>query len=78
MADWYAKDLGLAMRKISPSFARERDLPRRLPFSPGKKFARAAALTGLRRLLEANDRLGGYRRWIEYLEGPGGDPPFAA
>ena len=76
VAAWYAKELGLSMRAVRPAFAREHGLPRKLPLTAGKGFTRQAALSGLRLLLDTNDRLDGYRRWIKYLEGAGEDPPL--
>lgn len=78
VGEWYSRELGLSFKPVRPSFARERRLPRRLPFagSPGG-FSREAALRGLKNLVKANDRLAGYARWIEYLESPGPEPPFA-
>lgn len=78
VAEWYGKKLGLGMRKVRAGFAREHHLPNELPYGPGPEgMARPALLESVRKLVAANDRLAGYRRWIEYLEGPGGDPPWA-
>lgn len=78
VARWFTKDLGMTMRKVRAGFAREKHLPHELPLGPGAEGAsRPALLAALRKLVAANDRLAGYRRWIEHLEGPGADPPWA-
>lgn len=77
VAGYLVKDLGLALRKVRPAFARARNLPKELPVAPGAEaLRRPALLKALRKLLKANDRLAGYRRWLEHLEGPGEDPPW--
>lgn len=79
VGEWFSHELGLALKTVRPAFAREHRLPRRLPVAGAAGgFSRQAALSGLRKLVKANDRLEGYRRWIEYLEGPGPEPPLSA
>ncbi|MBI4346182.1 MAG: hypothetical protein HY553_04965 [Elusimicrobia bacterium] len=77
VADWFAAKLELARRLVEPAFARRRRLPRSLPFSK-KGYSREGAVEALRKLVKANDRLAGYRRWLEYFEGGGADPPFSS
>lgn len=77
VAGYVVKDLGLTLRAVRPAFARARNLPKELPVGSGAEGrGRAGLLKALKKLLSANDRLAGYRRWVEYLEGPGEDPPW--
>src|SRR4051812_24462663 len=66
-----AGELGLSLYQVSPSFSRERGVPRSLPFLAGKKGAkadRAAVVAGLEKLLAANDRLREYQSYFERLK----------
>jgi hypothetical protein len=79
VAGWFCKELGLSTRTVEAGFARQRRLPRELPFAEkGRGFTTEGALAGLKQLVERNDRLEGYRRWIEYFEAAGGEPPWEA
>lgn len=74
---YFFEKLGLRSRLVRAAFAREHDFPRRLPYAPSAgQYTREGAVAGLKKLIEANDRLEGYRRWLEYLEGDGPQPPF--
>ncbi|MFH2204246.1 MAG: CpXC domain-containing protein [Elusimicrobiota bacterium] len=70
VAEYLCGELGLKVRSVERSYARLRDLPRILPYAPPAKSGEAAredVLAGLMRLLKANDRLAGFRRWLALL-----------
>lgn len=66
-------ELKLALYPVSRSFARSHNLPWLLPCQGPATLASAA--NGLRILLEANDRLEGYRRWQKALAAMQALPP---
>ncbi len=75
---YYAKDLGLSVLKVRPSWARARRVPSELPFR-GSAPTREALIAGLRELVAANDRL---TAWSEFLaayekDAGAGVPPAA-
>lgn len=77
IAQHLSKDIGLSLYEVEPAFARRQLLPRLLPLAPGTggKFTAKGALLGLHELLDANDRLEGYKRWEALLEKGGEEPP---
>ena len=80
--EWVAKELGLALYRVSPRYARENDVPGSLPYAAnGSKSGptRDSVMTGLKTLLAANDRLTAYQRYLEKLESSkDGLPPASA
>lgn len=68
IAQFMIPELGLLARPVNGAFARINKLPRILPAVKKTAAARQAAIEGLKILLNANDRLGGYRRWLDYLQ----------
>lgn len=79
VAEWQCRSLALSLRRVKPAFARARGLPRALPYVPSAgRFSRAGAVSGVKKLLRANDRLESYQGWLEYLKGPGPEPPASA
>jgi hypothetical protein len=73
VAGHFCSRLGLAMRPVDRAFARERKLPRLVPFMPGKASAQSG-LAALGLLLEADSALEGYRRWEGELRARGLPP----
>lgn len=75
--EYLARGLGLALYPVERAYARRRGLPRVLPAraASGKRFSREAALQGLKAVIKANDRLEGYRRWLERFESDGEPVP---
>ncbi|MFA6030693.1 MAG: CpXC domain-containing protein [Elusimicrobiota bacterium] len=72
-----AEGLGCRMRPVQRAYARTRGLPRVLPsrpWKPGEPFDREGTVAALRALLEANDRLENYRRWLAVVETEGVPP----
>lgn len=60
---FFAKDLKLSVYKASPAWAREHDAPSWLPYA-GKTPTRDAVIAGIKKVIEANDRL---KAWSDYL-----------
>ncbi|MFA6091747.1 MAG: CpXC domain-containing protein [Elusimicrobiota bacterium] len=72
--------MGWKMRPVLRSFARERRLPRLLPsksWKEGEPFDVSAVAKALKALIQENDRLEGYARWLKSLESEV-PPPAAA
>lgn len=73
--EFVAKDLGLSLYRVSPVFAREKNLPSALPYQ-GDKADRVSVIAGLESLLGANDRLTAYQTYLDMLKvGAGALPP---
>jgi hypothetical protein len=60
---FFAKDLKLSLYKASPAWARAHGAPSWLPYT-GKVPARDTVVAGLKKIVEANDRL---TAWSDYL-----------
>lgn len=75
---FFAKDLGLAVYKASPAWARAHGAPSWLPYE-GKKPTRDSIVAGLRKIVAANDRLTAWSDCLAALEkDPASPPPPAA
>ncbi|HVA66447.1 MAG TPA: CpXC domain-containing protein [Elusimicrobiota bacterium] len=79
--EFFARDLGLSLYRVSPACARERRVPRSLPYVPGPAGATLESVSaGLEKLLRANASLESYRAYSEMI-GKGLEkklPPAAA
>ncbi|MBI5200983.1 MAG: hypothetical protein HY925_05305 [Elusimicrobia bacterium] len=75
VAHYFCEKLGLTHRLVGAAFARARRLPRSLVQAKGP-YSRERAVEGLKKLVAENDRLEGYRRWLQYLSSDGPEPPF--
>lgn len=75
--EYYAKDLGLSLYRVSRKFARRNDVPFLLPNAapPGQKTTRETVIQGLEKIVAANDRLTAYSRYLEVLSGSGQELP---
>ncbi|MEK7857938.1 MAG: CpXC domain-containing protein [Elusimicrobiota bacterium] len=62
--EFVAKELGLSLYRVSPVYAREKNLPSALPFEGGAAD-RASVIAGLKKLLAANDRLTAYQAYLD-------------
>lgn len=75
-----SKRLGLHMVAVERAYSREHGLPWGLPYkgkaAKGKAPPREAILKGLEALVDANDRLHGYARWLKRLEDGKDLPPL--
>ena len=60
---FFAKDLKLSIYKASPAWARAHDAPSWLPYT-GKIPTRDGVIAGIKKVVEANDRL---KAWSDYL-----------
>jgi len=75
VARFFCGKLGLDVRAVDRAFARARALPWELPSGRGKPSSRENIMGALKALLKANDRLEGYRRWLEHFEAGQEVPP---
>jgi len=67
--EFFARDLGLSLYRVSPGYARERRVPRSLPYVPGPARATLESVAaGLEKLLRANANLESYRAYFEMIE----------
>lgn len=64
--EYFAKDLGLSVYRVSPRFARRNKVPPALPYSGGEP-TRAGVIDGLKKIAQANDRLTAYSRYLDLL-----------
>jgi len=71
-----AQELGLALYRVSPLYARRQGIPRTLPFT-GKSASSTSVVAGLEKVLAVNDRLTAYAAYLSKLrEGaPAALPP---
>lgn len=79
IAQFIGREIGLALQHVERAFAREKDLPRLIPYVKTAKqpaLSRMNMVEGLKKLLAANDRLQGYRRWLKYIESNPALPPL--
>jgi len=79
--EFVARELGLCLYRVCPSYARRRGIPAALPYAPEKNegVTRANLIAGLEKLLAANDRLSSYRSYLDGLRvaaGAGLPPPL--
>ena len=67
--EYFAKELGLALYPVSRRFARQNGVPPALPYVPAgaAKPGRTEVLAGLRKVVEANDRLAAYAKYLSEL-----------
>ena len=66
--EFLAKELGLGLYQVSPGFARKYGIPTTLPFHPPQRAPELeGVLEGLRRLVEANDRLVSFKSVMDDL-----------
>ncbi|MDE2040161.1 MAG: hypothetical protein KGO96_09845 [Elusimicrobia bacterium] len=65
-----ARELGLGLYAVSRAYARRHEVPRALPYvqRPGRKPGVEAVVEGLRRVVEANERLSDCRSFLAKLE----------
>jgi hypothetical protein len=75
---FFAKDLKLSLYKASPAWARAHGAPSSLPYA-GKTPTRDSVIAGLRKVVEANDRLTAWSDYLAKLEKDAGAvlPPAA-
>lgn len=68
--DYIAEDIGLSLLRLSPHVARDRQIPRALPFvASAKDDLRGGVMSGLKKLLDYNENLTFYRKLLETIEG---------
>lgn len=74
--EFVAKDLGLSLYWVSPRFARLRGIPDCLPYAgkPSESPTKETFVSGLEKLLRANDRLSAYQ---DFLAGLRSDSAFS-
>jgi hypothetical protein len=65
-----AKELGLPLYRVSPQFARFHGIPASLPYiaQKGKHADKKSLIEGLTQLIQANDRLETYAKYLEALK----------
>ncbi|MBI5622189.1 MAG: hypothetical protein HY924_00275 [Elusimicrobia bacterium] len=73
-----AKELGLGLYQVSPSFARRQKVPRSLPSSNPRAADRDSVIEGLKKLLKANASLSSFKAFLKTLEKPGAAMPPSA
>ena len=79
----FAKELGLSLYRVSRGYAREKGVPRSLPYAPKKAGGAAtvdSVVAGLEKVVAANDRLAEYAAYLAKLKSEKGStlPPQAA
>ncbi|MDD5657612.1 MAG: CpXC domain-containing protein [Elusimicrobia bacterium] len=74
--EFVAKDLGLALYRVGPHFARRAGIPDCLPYAaqPPAAPTKSSLVAGLEKLLQTNDRLSAYQ---SYLAAVRADPAFS-
>jgi hypothetical protein len=76
VAETLAGRLGLELGDVERAFARRGGLPWRVPLrGPGSGLEPKRIRAGIDALLASNDRLEGYRRWLDVLSASSGPVP---
>jgi hypothetical protein len=69
VAEFIAGELGLALYRVSPRYAREHRVPASLPYAGKAKAATASSvIAGLEKLVAANDRLTAFAGFLKTLK----------
>lgn len=69
--EYYAKELGLSIYPVNRGHSRQKGVPPALPYVPNgsKAPTRAEVIAGLKKVVEANDRLTAYGKYLAELSG---------
>ena len=65
-----ASDLGLVLYRVSPSFARQNEIPGALPYvpAPGGAVGKEGVIRGLEKVIAVNDRLTSFDAYLRWLK----------